>query len=155
MAVNFSLAFGWTRLITSQFSPAKLWEYIDTYNVDVLVLSPYHLTEVYLSGKPEHVHAKSLQLVIHGGGATHLNVLVGMRNLLPHVAFNSYYGTTESVGPITSFDLQNPMHLKFIVEKPTSIGMAWQTYTMKVCEVDFAFQCVPRFILPYCCVFTL
>ena len=109
------LALGASR----QFDPAKLLSTIAAERGTMVQIYPTMLRRVLAEVKDLSAYdLRSLRLIITGGEAAPLQVIRGVHERFPHVAFVNSYGTTEA-GPITT--LLAPEHS---LRKIGSVGKA-------------------------------
>ncbi|XP_031357168.1 4-coumarate--CoA ligase 1-like isoform X1 [Photinus pyralis] len=133
--LHYSIVEGVTRLVYPRYDPDNAWQMFD-YPLTFAFLNVTQMLIMLDQGRPENVRTDSLAAIIIGGDAPPKEKLLAMRAMFPNALVWQSYGQTEIMTAITYFNPTNPKHLRFIGEKPSSVGCAVPGMWYKIADIE-------------------
>ncbi|KAF5290670.1 hypothetical protein FQR65_LT01960 [Abscondita terminalis] len=131
----YSIMKGYCRICMSFSEDLQfIWRAIENYKPGFMFITPYRMRQL-CNVKPADVNLDDLKKIYVGGGPMFNSELKKYREMFPNTIVVSGYGMTE-IGLISYFPSSTEKDLKFINEKPTSIGRVLNGVTYKVVDVD-------------------
>ncbi|KAF5290671.1 hypothetical protein FQR65_LT01961 [Abscondita terminalis] len=131
----YSIMKGYCRICMSFSEDLQfIWRAIETYKPGFMFITPYRMRQL-CNVKPSDVNLDNLKKIYVGGGPMFNSELKKYREMFSNTIVVSGYGMTE-IGLICYFPSSTEEDLKFINEKPTSIGRVLNGVTYKVVDVD-------------------
>ncbi|KAF2887117.1 hypothetical protein ILUMI_19056 [Ignelater luminosus] len=141
-AVLFSIgaiAFGWNILIYPRFKEGRsIWNVLKTYKVNILSANPHQALKICRDGRPADADISALLLVLLPGGPLTTEQILHIRECFdfPNTLVFNTYGQTEMNTHTLRFDvLRNPNNMKFLIEKPQSVGRPIPGYSYKIVDL--------------------
>ncbi|KAB0798205.1 hypothetical protein PPYR_09198 [Photinus pyralis] len=134
LGVHFHIVKGITRLVYPQFDPSNAWQTF-TYPITSGYFNVAHILSMLKEGRPNNIQTDSVTDIMIGGNTVPGGTILAMKALLPNARVRLVYGQTEIPMSIASFNPLNPIDLRFIEEKPTSVGRGVPGVWYKI--VDF------------------
>ncbi|CAH1283169.1 unnamed protein product [Diabrotica balteata] len=126
---------GFASVVCKDFDPAHTWKLIEKYKVTSLFLATYHAVDFCKQQIPG-LNVSSLQFFLTGSCPVPKRLIENLRQILPHVSILIAYGTTETAGIVSVFDINKPDHKKMSIKKPNSVGKIKEEMKWKVVDID-------------------
>ncbi|CAH1974632.1 unnamed protein product [Acanthoscelides obtectus] len=128
-----SIVIGMCRLVCSNFDALQFWELVDKYKVSGTLLTPFQITQLVKTGKPEHAHPQCLLRIITGGSSLANTYFFALQDMLPNTDILQSYGQTE-IGILAAFQIHNKSQREFYKLHPDTVGLPIKGVTYKVVD---------------------
>nr|XP_023022313.1 4-coumarate--CoA ligase 1-like [Leptinotarsa decemlineata] len=135
MGLFLSIFAGVSRLLCNNFNPEEFWYLIDKYKVSGGFLTPFQVTELVKSGKPDDVSCSSLIRLTTGGAALSKRYFFALQELLPDTDIVPTYAQTEA-GMLANFQIYNKTQREIYKKNPESVGLPVRGVWYKVVDPD-------------------
>ncbi|KAF5282437.1 hypothetical protein FQA39_LY17552 [Lamprigera yunnana] len=131
--LHHSVCNGVSRILFPKFDFDDPWK-IFKHHMSTALLNTTELIAVCNAPKPESVDTSPLKILLVSGSTVSREQMLKARSLFPSALVYSAYGQSEVFMAITWFDPSNPIHLRWLKEKPTSCGTVKKGISYKVVD---------------------
>ncbi|KAF2885745.1 hypothetical protein ILUMI_20428, partial [Ignelater luminosus] len=130
-----SILFRWNRLVYPRFKEGRsIWNVIKTYKVNYFSVNPHQVLDMCKNGKPSDADTSSLVVVALAGAPLTEEQILHIRRCFdfPNALVMNTYGQTEtSVNTLGFNPARDPNDMKFLTDKPLSVGRPMPGFTYK------------------------
>nr|CAH7743720.1 unnamed protein product [Callosobruchus chinensis] len=133
--VFLSVVTGMCRLLCSNFDPKQFWEIVDKFKVSGTLLTPFQVTQLVKTGKPENANPKCLLRIVTGGSPLANKYFFALQDMLPNTDILQTYGQTE-VGVLAAFQLHNKSQRERYMMHPDTVGVPIRGVWYKVVDPE-------------------